>query len=123
MPADPKRHDRGPAPATRTAGGAAEESADPPREATHVESPGHVERELPDGVGDAHGAKGAWRNEGEGNKTADRAYRKRTEEFLRTGRVEEQAQRAAEALDDDEGPELRKAEGKGRTGKPRTKPR
>jgi hypothetical protein len=123
MPADPKRHDGGPASATRTAGRATEESPDPPREATHVESSGHVERELPDGVGDPQGAKGAWQNEGEGNKTADRAYRKGTEKFVRTGRVEEQAQKAAEALDADEGPELRKAEDKGRTGKPRTKPR
>jgi hypothetical protein len=72
---------------------------------------------------DAQGTKGAWRNEGEGNKTADRAYRKGTEEFVKSGCVEEQAQKAAEALDADESSELRKAEDKGRAGKPQAKPR
>ena len=67
--------------------------------------------------------QGAWPNEGEGNKSADRAYRKGTEEFVKSGQVEEQARKAAEALEGDEGPELRKAEAKGRSGKPRTKAR
>jgi hypothetical protein len=64
------------------------------------------------------GQPSPWPNEGEGNKTADREYRKGTEAFVKSGRVEEQAQKAAEALDSDEGKELREAEEKGRKGKP-----
>ena len=99
---------------------AEDNASDPPREATHIESPGHVERELPK---DAQDADRAWPNEGEGNKSADRAYRKGTEKFAKSGRVEEQARKAAEALDSNEGRELRKAEDKGRSGRPRAKPR
>ena len=44
------------------------------------------------------GQETPWPNEGEGNKTADREYRKGTEAFVKSGRVEEQAQKAAEAL-------------------------
>jgi hypothetical protein len=66
------------------------------------------------------GQEPAWPNEGEGNKTADREYRKGTEEFAKSGRVEEQARKAAEALDGAEGEELRKAEERGRKGKPRS---
>jgi hypothetical protein len=98
-------------------------ASDPPREATHVETPGHVERKLPGDAGDEQGADRAWPNEGEGSKSADRAYRKGTEEFVKSGHVEEQARKAAEALDSKEGQELRKAENKGRRGKPRTKTR
>jgi hypothetical protein len=90
------------------------------RESDHVESPGHVERELPTSVGGER-EKGEWPNEGEGNKTADREYRKGTEAFVKSGRVEEQAQKAAEALDSDEGKELRQAEQKGRQGRPKTR--
>ena len=43
------------------------------------------------------GQPSPWPNEGEGNKTADREYRKGTEAFVKSGRVEEQAQKAAEA--------------------------
>ena len=99
----------------------ADKAADPPREATHAESPGHVERDLPENGGEAHGKEGAWPNEGEGNKSADRAYRKGTEDFAKSGRVEEQARKAAEALEGEEGRELRQAEDEGRRGKPRTK--
>src|SRR5262249_31149958 len=60
---------------------------------------------------------------GEGNKSADRAYRRSTEKFIKSGRVEEQARKAAEALDSKKGPGLRKAEDNGRSGKPRTKAR
>jgi hypothetical protein len=67
--------------------------------------------------------QGAWPNEGEGNKSADRAYRKGVEEFVKSGRVEEQARNAAKALDGNEGQDLRRAEDKGRKGKPRGKAR
>ena len=128
MAADPHRHNPGPTTIeprdkrSKHRQGAAEK-ADLPREANHIESPGHVERDLSEDAGDAQGTKGAWPNEGEGNKTADRAYRKGTEEFIRSGQVEEQARKAAEALDGDEGPDLRKAEDKGRSGNPRAKAR
>ena len=129
MADDPNRHSPGPTTIeprdkrSKNRQGAAEKAADPPREANHVESPGHVERESSRNAGDAQGTKGAWPNEGEGNKTADRTYRKGTEEFVRSGQVEEQARKAAEALDGDEGPDLRKAEDKGRSGNPRAKAR
>lgn len=92
------------------------------RESDHVEAPGHVERELPPKVGDERkkDEKGEWPNEGEGNRTADREYRKGTEEFAKSGRVQEQAQKAADALDGAEGDELRQAEEAGRQGRPRS---
>ena len=129
MAGDPHRHSPGPATIeprdkrSKNRQGAAEKATDPPREANHIESPGHVQRESPENAGDAQDTKGAGPNEGEGNKTADRAYRKGTEEFVRSGQVEEQARKAAEALDGDEGPELRHAEDKGRRGTPRAKAR
>jgi hypothetical protein len=94
-----------------------EQSSDE-REVDHVEAPGHVERELP--TNDSQERQtGEWPNEGEGNKTADREYRKGTEEFVKSGRVAAQAQNAAEALDGAEGKQLRDAEEKGRAGKPK----
>jgi hypothetical protein len=79
-------------------------ASDPPREAIHIESPGHVAQ-------------------GTDRASPDRAYRKGTEEFVKSGHMEEQARKAAEALDSKEGRELRNAEDKGRSGKPRTKAR
>lgn len=52
-------------------------------------------------------------NEGEGNRTADREYRKGVEEHLRRGHVEEEAERAARDLDEHPD-ELRKAEEEGK---------
>lgn len=49
-------------------------------------------------------------NEGEGSRTAARAYNKRTEEFVETADVKGAAERASEALDGPEGDSLRKAE-------------
>jgi hypothetical protein len=62
--------------------------------------------------------QGEWPNEGEGNKSADRRYRKATEEFVKSGRVPGKAQEAADDLDTAEGEELREAERKGRRGRP-----
>ena len=56
-------------------------------------------------------------NEGEGSRTAARAYNKRTEEFVATGNVEEAAKEASEALDRPEGDELRQAEAEGKAKK------
>lgn len=97
------------------------ESSPDRRESDHVEAPGHVDRELPTKVGGERkrDEKGEC-NEGEGNRTADREYRKGTEEFAKSGRVQEQAQKAADALDGAEGDELRQAEAAGRQGRPRS---
>jgi hypothetical protein len=54
-------------------------------------------------------------NEGEGNKTAARHYNEATEKFARSGKVDEAARKAKEALDGPEGAELRKAEEDGKS--------
>jgi hypothetical protein len=53
-------------------------------------------------------------NEGEGSRTAAKAYNEQTKKFATTGDVEGQARKAAEALDSSEGDELRRAEEEGR---------
>jgi hypothetical protein len=55
------------------------------------------------------------RNEGEGNKTAARHYNEKTEEFAKSGRVEEKARAAEEALDGNEKQELEHAEAEGKS--------
>ena len=50
------------------------------------------------------------RNEGEGNRTAARAYNKAQQEFVKSGKVDEKARAAERALSGDEKPELRRAE-------------
>jgi len=58
------------------------------------------------------------KNEGEGNRTADREYRDGAKAFVRSGQVEARAKEAAAAVDGPEGPALRAAEDKARnTGK------
>lgn len=56
----------------------------------------------------------AQRNEGEGSRTAARAYGKRARQFVKSGRVGPAARQAAAALDSPEGRELRAAEKKGK---------
>jgi hypothetical protein len=53
-------------------------------------------------------------NEGEGNKTADREYRQRTDSFIKSGRVEESAQEAERAVEGGERQKLEEAERAGR---------
>ncbi len=55
------------------------------------------------------------KNEGEGNRTADRNYRKRTAEFIKSGKVAGAARAAAKALEGSEGKALRRAEEKGKS--------
>jgi hypothetical protein len=55
------------------------------------------------------------RNEGEGNKTAARHYNDDQHRFAESGRVDEQADRAKQALSGKEGEELRRAEDEGRS--------
>ncbi len=55
------------------------------------------------------------RNEGEGNRTAARAYNRATKEFARSGKVEEQAKRAEQAVDGPQKAELERAEQAGKS--------
>ncbi len=50
------------------------------------------------------------RNEGEGSRTAARAYNDATERFAKSGRVEESGERAKRALDSGERSDLERAE-------------
>lgn len=50
------------------------------------------------------------RNEGEGNRTAARAYNDATERFAKSGRVEQGGQRARHAIEGDERGDLERAE-------------
>ena len=54
-------------------------------------------------------------NEGEGNRTAARAYNRKTKEFAEKGPVEKQAKKAKADLAGPEGEALKKAEAKGRS--------
>ena len=53
---------------------------------------------------------GTQANEGEGNRTAAKAYNKGVQDFENTGQVEKKAREAADALDGPEAAELKKAE-------------
>ena len=54
-------------------------------------------------------------NEGEGNRTAARAYNKDTQDFIKSGKVDEKAREAANAVDGPEAGELQKAEDAGKS--------
>ncbi len=54
-------------------------------------------------------------NEGEGNRTAAKAYNKGVQDFEKTGQVDKKAREAADALDGPEAAELRKAEEVGKS--------
>lgn len=58
---------------------------------------------------------GKQKNEGEGNKTAARQYNKDQREFVKSGRVDEAADEAAEAISGSEKDELKRAEEAGRS--------
>jgi hypothetical protein len=53
------------------------------------------------------------RNEGEGNKTAARHYNEATTEFAKSGKVDEKAREARNAVEGKDGEKLRKAEREG----------
>ena len=57
---------------------------------------------------------GAWPNEGEGNRTAARAYNEGVAKTERSGKIDEKAREAAKAVDGPEGEELRRAEEAGK---------
>lgn len=53
--------------------------------------------------------------EGEGSHSADADYRRRTEKFVKSGKVEEKAREARRAVESEEGRELEEAEREGRS--------
>lgn len=53
------------------------------------------------------------RNEGEGNRTAARAYNEAQQKFVKSGKVEKAAKDAEKAIDGPEAKELEKAEKEG----------
>ena len=58
------------------------------------------------------------KNEGEGNKTADRHYREGVREHVESGASEAAAEEAERALEGPEADELREAEEEGKAGGP-----
>jgi hypothetical protein len=54
------------------------------------------------------------RNEGEGNKTADRQYRRDTEDFIESGEVSDAAEKARDARESGERDALDRAEETGK---------
>lgn len=57
---------------------------------------------------------GAWPNEGEGSRSGARAYDEGSEKFAQSGKVEEKAREARQAVEGAEGKELERAEAEGR---------
>ncbi|MDB5396009.1 MAG: hypothetical protein JWM91_3515 [Rhodospirillales bacterium] len=58
---------------------------------------------------------GTQANEGEGNRTAAKAYNKGVQDFEKTGQVDKKAREAADALDGPERRELEQAEEAGKS--------
>jgi hypothetical protein len=54
------------------------------------------------------------KNEGEGNRTADREYREDTQEFVKSGKVSDAAGKARDALESGEKDALKRAEEAGK---------
>lgn len=57
---------------------------------------------------------GAWPNEGEGSRSGARAYDQASEKFAKSGKVDEKAHEARQAVDGPEGKELERAEAEGK---------
>ena len=53
-------------------------------------------------------------NEGEGSKSAARRYNEGVREFVKSGKVDEAAEKAEKAIEGPEGDELKKAEEEGK---------
>jgi hypothetical protein len=65
------------------------------------------------------GTKQAFENEGEGSRSAARNYDGATEQYVKSGRVPEAAQKAKAALNGSEADALAAAEEEGRRGEPK----
>ena len=57
------------------------------------------------------------KNEGEGNRSADRKYREGVERHVESGASDAAAEEAEQALENDEGDELRQAEADAKRGR------
>jgi hypothetical protein len=57
---------------------------------------------------------GAWPNEGEGSRSGARAYDEASEKFAKSGKVDEKAREARQAVDGPEGKQLERAEAEGK---------
>lgn len=57
------------------------------------------------------------KNEGEGNKTADRHYREGVRQHIESGKSEPAAKEAKRAVEGEQGDELRRAQEEGRAGR------
>jgi len=64
-------------------------------------------------AGSARGGKSP--NEGEGSRSAARDYNRRTARFIQSGKVEESAKKAEEAVESREREDLQRAEDEGRS--------
>ena len=65
------------------------------------------------------GKHGRDKNEGEGNRTADRKYREGARRHVESGASEHAADEAQRAVESDEGDELRRAEDEAKSGRKR----
>jgi hypothetical protein len=81
----------------------------------------HNTMPQPPNASQARGTKPAFENEGEGSRSAARNYDKATEQYVKSGRVDEAAKEAEKALEGPEGDELRDAELATRATMPDTK--
>ena len=60
------------------------------------------------------GGKSDARNEGEGNRTAARNFNEKQKDFVKSGKVDEKAREAEQAVEGDERKELERAEAEGK---------
>jgi hypothetical protein len=65
----------------------------------------------------SRGKHGRDKNEGEGNRTADRKYREGVRRHVESGASEHAADEAQRAVESDEGDELRRAEDEAKSGR------
>lgn len=79
-------------------------------------SPSSAPTAPPDASSPGKGAAAQSKNEGEGNRTADREYREGAKAFVRSGQVDARAKEAAAAIDGPEGAKLQQAEDAARKG-------
>jgi hypothetical protein len=93
----------------------------PRRTVAEVDNPGGVRDDRREAEGCARSSKSP--NEGEGNRTAARQYNEATREFVKSGKVDQQAEPARRAVEGSERAELEKAEKAGRDRMKEERPR
>jgi hypothetical protein len=73
-----------------------------------------MDDKLKDTTKERHQSGGGQPNEGEGSRTAAQRYGKSAQRFIKSGKVDEHARAAREAVESEEGRELEQAEAIGR---------